>query len=341
MRRSLLVPIVAGALACTDASAPQPVPPPPPPPPPPSRNSGWEAIDLGLADGQATEGTSINDAGTIVGSVWQFGNGFFSIGGFVYKSGVMRTMQGLAGLYLLEPAAINASEKIVGTAQDGHGGSSLVVWETPDAAPKLLGGMHRVGIAALNDRGDIAVTDEVSPGINYNALLWRDGVSLNLGNLTDTSVDHPSTEANAMNSSGQIVGTSQVAAVRYSNASPDKLMHPFLWENGVMRDLGTLGPYRCTNYGAVSPADCSAGWAAASPLARTTHWRSQSTTCRTTRAERAPSSWCLPTRSGSISTTDDRTSTCATRFVGMLYGICRLVGAAASSRTRRDSSMRW
>jgi probable HAF family extracellular repeat protein len=225
-------------------------------------DAGWAAIDLGLAGGQATEATSINDAGTIVGSVWHFGDGSFSIGGFVYKSGVMRTLQGLAGVYELEPAAINASEKIVGTAQDTNNGSILVVWDTPDVGPKLLGGTHRVGMAALNDRGDIAVTDELDPGISYNALVWRNGVSLNLGNLTDTSVDNPSTQANAMNSSGQIVGTSQVAAVRYANASPDKLMHPFLWENGVMRDLGTLAPYPCTNYGALSPADCSAGWAA-------------------------------------------------------------------------------
>jgi probable HAF family extracellular repeat protein len=61
--------------------------------------------------------------------------------------------------------------------------------------------------------------------------LYSDGLMRDLGCLSDPSQGSES-HAFAINNSGQIVGLTQVAAGTY---------HAFLWDNGVMRDLGTLG----------------------------------------------------------------------------------------------------
>jgi probable HAF family extracellular repeat protein len=114
------------------------------------------------------------------------------------------------------------------------GGSSVSTWITPNG---LIAGLSQTG-----------GTDPLFSGLPMvHAVLWQNGGIADLGTLPSGGYE---SEANAVNSRGQVVG----AAL---NAVPDAdsmalgtywfgipygyQTRAFLWEKGVMRDLGTLG----------------------------------------------------------------------------------------------------
>ena len=93
---------------------------------------------------------------------------------------------------------------------------------------------------AINERGDVAGEAQTEAGTTH-AVLWRDGEAIDLGTLggahsrVGTSDFFPGLLALqdlALNERGAVVGTSDTA----TGAS-----HAFLWRDGAMVDLGTLG----------------------------------------------------------------------------------------------------
>ncbi|MCC6910122.1 MAG: hypothetical protein IT430_19480 [Phycisphaerales bacterium] len=84
--------------------------------------------------------------------------------------------------------------------------------------------------AAINDNGDI-----VGQRSEEGAVLWlANGQRIQLGSLGGRWLAQPYD----INNNRQVVGE--------SSAPPDDYPHPFIWQDGVMRDLGTFGGPRGT-----------------------------------------------------------------------------------------------
>lgn len=204
-------------------------------PPAPVTIGNWEAISLGLMDHERGGAVGMSETGTIVGFlrdfvVNQYGSGPGLAYGFIYKDGVMQKLWSSDTLnrdYL--PEAIDPWGKIVGLTSGLYGGR-LMVWDSANAAPRFLGDESVSGVVGINAQGDFLVNYS---GSTARAVLWRrNETRVDLGSLND-GVGHSITWANAWNDAGQIVGTSYVG----SAPAP----HPFIWNDGVMRDLGLLG----------------------------------------------------------------------------------------------------
>jgi probable HAF family extracellular repeat protein len=105
------------------------------------------------------------------------------------------------------------------------GGSSTASWISPNGL-----------IAGYSENGE---TDPSVPGLpEIRAVLWKNAEIQDLGTLPRGGYE---SQANAVNSRGQVVGGA-------TNTTPDiySLLggtetRAFLWQNGVMEDLGTLG----------------------------------------------------------------------------------------------------
>jgi probable HAF family extracellular repeat protein len=98
-----------------------------------------------------------------------------------------------------------------------------------------LGSLGGNGAAeAVNASGQVA-GEAYSAGDQFrHAFLWQSSTGMiDLGTLGG-----PEAEANAINRSGQVVGWADTAA---TDPTWGPIYHPFLWQNGVMTDLGSLG----------------------------------------------------------------------------------------------------
>jgi probable HAF family extracellular repeat protein len=214
------------------------------PRPQPDTAGGWEAIDLGLLDGNLAVPFAINDSGTVVGVQGGI-PGEEGNHGFIYKDGGMRKLP-KDGTYNF-PEAISLDERIVGQASPDDG--TLLVWDSPAATPRRLPAgpagfsVHPQGV---NERGEVLANIENGHDI-MRALVLRNDVTTDLGSLDDSIPGYSVTMATAWNRSGQIVGSSNVALVFPAESPPFDIIHPFIWEGGVMRDLGVLASFPCPN----------------------------------------------------------------------------------------------
>ncbi len=98
------------------------------------------------------------------------------------------------------------------------------------------------GANVINERGWIAGSsqtgdlDPVTGGLAEHAVLWKDGEIIDLGTLGGNK-----SSGYYINNEGQVVGASAINTTFDPSSQFGATTHPFLWENGVMLDLGTLG----------------------------------------------------------------------------------------------------
>lgn len=209
--------------------------------------SGYQVVDLGDLGGGWTVPEALTDDGRVVGtSITASG----VRRGFLYENGVMRALAESGPFARNEAQAINPAGQIAGIESGLH---AVLIWDGVTGAPRRLdtgaSAPPATRIIGFNERGDVLVRLD-NNHYDVRATLWRDGVAQELGGLGTRGW----TYANAWNSRGEVIGSSWVRNV----APTYEIFHPFVWENGVMRDLGVLATYPCGD----SQEDCSDGSAA-------------------------------------------------------------------------------
>jgi len=175
---------------------------------------------------------------------------------FVSRNGVRTELSGLPGGASSQAIWISSNGIIAGSAQNGEEDPLIPGWGQFRAVLWIKGqivdlgaldGGHESAIGSVNSKGQAVgaamntVPDPFSligPGLfptQTRAFLWQNGVMQDLGTLGGDDAN-----ASFINERGQVVGNS------YTSTTPNATtgvptIDPFLWENGKMIDLGTLG----------------------------------------------------------------------------------------------------
>ncbi len=226
--------------------------------------TSYKLIDTGTLGGPTSsmgfEGArNLNNRGTLISGADTALQGpcVICIDGYVahgvrWRNGVLTDLGALPGANTSGAVWISDSGQITGLSETGvidplTGSTEVraVIFED-DRVIDLgtFGGNESAGIS-VNNRGQVvgcattAVLDSFG-GACFNsqqsrAFLWQDGVMQDLGTLGG-----PDAFALVVNASGQVAGWSYTGSTANA-ATGIPTQHPFLWENGTMLDLGTIG----------------------------------------------------------------------------------------------------
>jgi probable HAF family extracellular repeat protein len=143
-----------------------------------------------------------------------------TVHGFLWRNGNLIQLSSLNGQVVSEAYAVNNTGRVAGKSNifpviwnyDVADNNSVPVIEQLPMPPGFFAATGR----AVNDTGDVAGYAG-SPNIDSHAILWRNGIAIDLGVWPG---GHYSV-ANGINNLGQIVGTGTVAG--------DNLDHALMW----------------------------------------------------------------------------------------------------------------
>lgn len=232
----------------------------------------YKLIDLGTFGGPnsyftAIDGRSLNNSGMATGTAdtpaavnppFCLVDCFLNHA-FLWRDGVMTDLGGLPGVNIAgsNPNDINAKGVVLGPAFNGGINRPIgipffdaVVWKDGQIIDLGTFGGPASYASSINDRDQVAgfalnsTPDSFDLGdfchtfpmpTQMRAFIWQDGVKEDLGTLGGTD-----SCAVQINQGGQAIGNS------FTNSTVNPVtglptIHPFLWENGNMVDLGTLG----------------------------------------------------------------------------------------------------
>jgi probable HAF family extracellular repeat protein len=167
-------------------------------------------VDLGTLGGTWARAKAINNAGTVVG--W---SGMPDLSGhaFVYQDGVMRDIHQIGVDSIAK--AISPNGTVVGDWSDPAVGDRIFIYR--DGVMLDLDPLHGPTYAnGVNDAGQVVGLGPIPTGSDYpdyHAVLWQDGVMVDLGTLGGTD-----SEAFGINDRGQIVGHSSVVGHQIARA---------------------------------------------------------------------------------------------------------------------------
>lgn len=154
---------------------------------------------------------------------------------FVWEYGVLTALPTLGGNNG-QALGVNNRGQIVGQAETPNSDPcspfaqavKAVIWQH-GAVQEVLGSLGGTAAVAnaINDTGQVVGLSGCAAG-NFFAVLWNHGNPVNLGTLGGASGNIPFD----INNQGQVVGQSDLPG--------DTVHHAFLWQDGVMSDLGSL-----------------------------------------------------------------------------------------------------
>jgi probable HAF family extracellular repeat protein/T5SS/PEP-CTERM-associated repeat protein len=193
---------------------------------PPSQSS-YTVTDLGTLGGPMSQGMGTNDDGQVVG-VSQSGSQSF---GFLWDGATMANLGDLGGRGSWAYDVNDAGQVVGGSYVDEQFHSHAFRWQNGVMQDLgTLGGPSSYAFE-INDSGQAVGYACCAPDTYLShAVLWGPGGIVDLGDLDPM---WPAiSAAYGINNAGQVVGGSY---------DPTANFHAFLWQNGSIQDLGTLG----------------------------------------------------------------------------------------------------
>lgn len=208
---------------------------------------GIPAFAVTAAPTVAAPAITVTDVGQPMGSLFSFGGGISDSGtvvgssvfsdklrGYAFINGV-RTDLGTLGGSSSTAVAVNLYDQVVGNSTTTDGSLHSYIWSASTGMTdlgSLSGGGGHVDVGSINDYGQVVGVSDVadSSGIAWHAFLWTSS-----GGMEDLGIlpgGGDFSAASGINNLGQVVGLATTSA---------GFGHAFLYSNGTMSDLGTLG----------------------------------------------------------------------------------------------------
>jgi probable HAF family extracellular repeat protein/T5SS/PEP-CTERM-associated repeat protein len=192
----------------------------------PSSQARYTITDLGTLGGTTTKGYGINEEGQVVGAS-QVGT---TMHAFLWDDGTMTNLGALGGQGSWAYDANDAGQ-VVGGSPLASGNNHAFRWQNGSMQDLgTLGGTTSYAFA-INNSGQAVGSACCAPDTYLShAVLWGSAGIVDLGDLDPL---WPAiSAAYGLNDAGQVVGGSYDASANF---------HAFLWQNGAMQDMGTLG----------------------------------------------------------------------------------------------------
>jgi probable HAF family extracellular repeat protein len=215
--------------------------------------------DLGVLPGDLYgEAEAINNRGDVVG--WSC-NSNGENHAFLWKDDVMTSLGTLGGNFS-QAKDVNDHGEVAGMAATAAGAGHAFLWKRGtmiDLGTLDGGGSRALG---MNDRGQV-VGSATTSNRGIHAFLWTDGTMIDLGVPPLPPGTTSRSYAFAINRKGQVVGYADFFPSSSPGVFPPLFSHAFLWENGVMTDLGMLpgspgAAYGINNHGEAAGVASSA-----------------------------------------------------------------------------------